>query len=151
MSIAILLLMYLVRAFGDIANEQISMYSPMGWLSRIYAFSENNWWPIITMLVVTVLMYVIALALNHIRDINAKMLPQLPSRKRATWYMKSPLGLQIKLQKAGFCYFAIGLFVLGLSYGSIFGDLDSFSKTIHYYNQCFPIKVIIMLNNFCHN
>ncbi|MDN8847986.1 ABC transporter permease, partial [Staphylococcus aureus] len=73
-------------------------------------------------------MYVIALALNHIRDINAKMLPQLPSRKRATWYMKSPLGLQIKLQKAGFCYFAIGLFVLGLSYGSIFGDLDRFFK-----------------------
>lgn len=128
MSIAILLLMYLVRAFGDIANEQISMYSPMGWLSRVYAFSENNWWPIITMLVVTILMYVIALALNHIRDINAKMLPQLPSRKRATWYMKSPLGLQIKLQKAGFCYFAIGLFVLGLSYGSIFGDLDRFFK-----------------------
>ncbi|MGP5092817.1 ABC transporter permease [Staphylococcus equorum] len=89
-SIDLLLIMYLIRAFGDVANETLSMLSPMGWLSRTYAFSEDHWWPV--------------------------------------WYMKSPLGLQIRLQKMSFIYFAIGLFILGLSYGSIFGNLDDFFK-----------------------
>lgn len=127
-SIALLLIMYLVRAFGDVANETLSMFSPMGWLSRTYAFSEDYWWPVWCILGITVIFVISAFVLNGLRDIEAKLLPQKKGKQHAKSYMKSPLGLQIKLQKMSFIYFAIGLFILGLSYGSIFGNLDDFFK-----------------------
>src|SRR5699024_5275658 len=60
------------------------------------------------------------------RDINETLLPKSVHRRHAKWYMKSPLGLQIRLQTSAFIYFSIGLFVLGLSFGSIFGDINDF-------------------------
>lgn len=127
-SIDLLLIMYLIRAFGDVANETLSMLSPMGWLSRTYAFSEDHWWPVWCILGLTVIIAILAFVLNGLRDIDAKLLPQKKGSQYAKWYMKSPLGLQIRLQKMSFIYFAIGLFILGLSYGSIFGNLDNFFK-----------------------
>src|SRR5699024_5794585 len=124
--ISFLLVMYLLRAFGDVSNEKLSLISPMGWLSRSYAFSENNWWPFWWMLILSIIVVCLSFKLNAMRDINETLLPKSVHRRHAKWYMKSPLGLQIRLQKSAFIYFSIGLFVLGLSYGSIFGDINDF-------------------------
>lgn len=124
--ISFLLVMYLLRAFGDVSNEKLSLISPMGWLSRSYAFSENNWWPFWWMLILSIIVVCLSFKLNAMRDMNETLLPKSVHRCHAKWYMKSPLGLQIRLQKSAFIYFSIGLFVLGLSYGSIFGDINDF-------------------------
>ncbi|WP_427708274.1 hypothetical protein [Staphylococcus parequorum] len=112
-SIALLLIMYLIRAFGDVANETLSMFSPMGWLSRTYAFSEDHWWPVWCILGLTVIIAILAFVLNGLRDIDAKLLPQKKGSQHAKWYMKSPLGLQIRLQKMIFYILLLDYLYLG--------------------------------------
>ncbi|RYD02111.1 hypothetical protein N752_27050 [Desulforamulus aquiferis] len=41
----------------------------------------------------------------------------------------SPLGLILTLQRTGLTAWAIGMFILGISYGSVLGDLESFLET----------------------
>lgn len=127
-SIGLLLIMYFIRAIGDTINVNISLLSPLGWLSRVYAYSENNSWPLLLMTSIAIILIFITVYLYHIRDIDEAFIHFQGYRRRALGYMKSPLGLQIKLQKKSLMFFGSGLFLLGLSYGSIFGELDEFFK-----------------------
>ena len=64
------------------------------------------------------------------------MLPSFPGHAKAGWLLKSLIGMQFRLQRTGIIAWGIGMFVLGLAYGSVFGDLDTFLKIILYCNGC---------------
>src|SRR5699024_4353192 len=125
-SIAILLIAYLVRAIGDVSNETLSWFSPLGWVSQTEAYSTNNWWPVGLMIGVSIILFILANYLNAIRDLGAGFFPSKPGKKHASIFLKSPIGLALRLQRTGMIAWAIGLFILGISYGSVFGDLESF-------------------------
>ncbi|KTT86598.1 ABC transporter permease [Mammaliicoccus sciuri] len=155
-SITVLLLSYLVRAVGDVINEDISMVSPLGWITRTFAYSENNWWPIVITLITAIIFLMIAMILYFRRDIESGLLPSKPGKRTAHKIWLSPLGLQLKLYKVGLISWAIGMFVFGASYGSIFGELDDFikdnemlqqmvsGKSDHYIEAFLPTLMIIM-------
>lgn len=155
-SIVMLLLSYLVRAVGDVINEGISMVSPLGWITRTFAYSENHWWPIVLTLIMASICLMLALILYFRRDIESGILPNRPGKRTALKIWLSPLGLQLKLYKVGLISWAIGMFVFGASYGSIFGELDDFikdnemlqqmvaGKGEHYIEAFLPILMIIM-------
>lgn len=126
MSIAVLLIAYLVRGIGDVSNEALSWISPLGWVTQTAAYGENNWGPILLLLGVSLVLFVVANYLNAIRDLGAGFLPSKPGRKQASAFLQSPIGLAFRLQRTGTIAWAIGMFVIGASYGSVFGDLDSF-------------------------
>lgn len=125
-SIAILILAYLVRAIGDVGNETLSWLSPLGWVTRTDAYSSNNWWPIVLMLGLSIILFMLANYLNAIRDLEAGFLPSKPGRKYASSFLQSPLGLALRLQRTGMIAWAVGMLLMGLSYGSVMGDLESF-------------------------
>lgn len=125
-SIAVLIIAYLIRAIGDVSHDTLSMFSPLGWITKTEAYSANNWWPIWLTLSVSVLLILLAHFLNAVRDLEAGFFPAKPGRKYASRFLQSPLGLAVRLQRNGIIAWAIGMFVLGLSYGSVFGDLESF-------------------------
>lgn len=129
LSVTVLLLSYLVRAVGDVINDGISMISPLGWLTRTFAYSDNNWWPVVVMIITAILFLVIAMTLYFRRDIESGLLPSKPGNKYAHKIWLSPLGMQLKLYKVGIISWAIGMFIFGASYGSIFGELDDFIKS----------------------
>ncbi|PTJ61141.1 ABC transporter permease [Mammaliicoccus sciuri] len=155
-SITVLLLSYLVRAVGDVINEDISMVSPLGWITRTFAYSENNWWPIVITLITAIIFLMIAMILYFRRDIESGLLPSKPGKRTAHKIWLYPLGLQLKLYKVGLISWAIGMFVFGASYGSIFGELDDFikdnemlqqmvsGKSDHYIEAFLPTLMIIM-------
>ncbi|PAV28253.1 ABC transporter permease [Virgibacillus profundi] len=125
-SIAVLLLAYLVRAVGDVGNETLSWLSPLGWITQSEAYSNNNWWPILLTVGVSIILFIFANYLNAIRDLEAGFFPARPGRKNASAFLQSPMGLALRLQRTGIIAWAIGLFVMGISYGSVMGDLESF-------------------------
>ncbi|MBD8070052.1 ABC transporter permease [Bacillus sp. PS06] len=125
-SIAILLFAYLFRAITDISNEALSWLSPLGWVTKAEVYSSNNWGPIILMVAVSIVLFIIANYLNSIRDLDQGFFPAKPGKRYASRLLLSPFGLAFRLQRTGFIAWAIGLYVLGASYGSIFGDLESF-------------------------
>ncbi|MFD2043300.1 ABC transporter permease [Ornithinibacillus salinisoli] len=125
-SIAVLLIAYIVRGIGDVSNEALSWVSPLGWVTKTEAYGANNWWPIILMLGVSLILFIVANYLNAIRDLEAGFFPSKPGKKHASAFLQSPIGLALRLQRTGIISWAIGMFVLGASYGSVLGDMDSF-------------------------
>lgn len=134
-SVAVLLLAYLFRAITDINNEGLSWISPLGWVSKAEVYSTNNWGPIVLMLAVSMVLFIIANYLNSIRDLEQGFIAAKPGRRYASSLLQSPIGLAFRLQRTGFISWTIGLFVLGASYGSIFGDLESFFEGNEIYQQ----------------
>ncbi|KKI90113.1 ABC transporter permease [Bacillus sp. SA1-12] len=126
LSFILLVTAYLLRAVGDVSNEILSWFSPFGWILGTEVYVNNIWWPIILTVGVSLVLVAVALYLNTIRDLESGFLPSKPGRKHATRFLKSPIGLAFKLQRTGIIAWAIGMFVLGASYGSVFGDLEAF-------------------------
>ncbi|MDO7785917.1 ABC transporter permease [Desulforamulus aquiferis] len=128
-SFMILGLSYLIRAIGDVSNEALSWVSPLGWILHSEVYVNNYWWPILVTLGVAIAILLLALYLNAIRDLGAGFIPERPGRRNASAFLLSPLGLILTLQRTGLTAWAIGMFILGISYGSVLGDLESFLET----------------------
>jgi len=125
-SIAVLMIAYLARAIGDVGNETLSWLSPLGWVTKAGVYSVNNWRPVVLMAIFALLLFIAAGGLNAIRDLDKGFMPSRPGRSHASRLLQSPIGLVFRLHRTGLAAWAIGMFVLGASYGSILGDLESF-------------------------
>src|SRR5690625_7457529 len=68
----------------------------------------------------------VACYLNNIRDLEAGFLPARAGRREAHATLLSPFGLAFRLQRVGIISWIVGIYILGASYGSVFGDLESF-------------------------
>ena len=125
-SIAILLLSYLIRAIGDVSNQALSWFSPLGWVLSSEVYVNNYWWPILLTIGVSFILVIISLYLNAIRDLEAGFIPAKPGREYASSFLQSPLGLALRLQRTGLIAWAVGMLILGASYGSVLGDIESY-------------------------
>ncbi|WP_210468238.1 ABC transporter permease [Sporosarcina sp. 6E9] len=117
---------YLVRAVGDVGNETLSWFSPLGWVLSSEVYVNNYWWPVVLTIGVALLLVVVAFYLNAIRDLGSGFLPAKPGRRHASTFLQGPLGLMVRLQRTSLIAWGIGMFILGASYGSVFGELESF-------------------------
>lgn len=130
LSFATLGVAYLIRAVGDVGNETLSWFSPLGWIVHTKVYVNNDWWPILLTVGVALILIILALYLNAIRDLGSGFLSSKPGRKHASIFLQSPLGLTLRLQRTGLIAWAVGVFMLGISYGSVLGDLESFFENI---------------------
>lgn len=134
-SLAVLLIAYLMRAIGDISSETLSLVSPVGLVLRAEVYVNNYWWPVFLTLGITVIIVMIAYYLHAIRDLEAGFLPSRPGKQSASSFLQSPLGLLFRLQRTSLIAWAIGMYFLGVVYGSVFGDLESFFEDIEIMRQ----------------
>ncbi|MBU9720903.1 MULTISPECIES: ABC transporter permease [Bacillaceae] len=128
-SLAVLLGAYLFRGITDVSNESLSWISPLGWVTKAEVYSANNWWPIVLMVGASFVLFVVANYLNAIRDLERGFMPSKPGRKYASRFLQSPMGLALRLQKTGLIAWAVGMYILGASYGSVFGDMEGFFQS----------------------
>jgi ABC-2 type transport system permease protein len=126
LSFSVLGLAYLIRAIGDVSNEALSWTSPLGWILGTEVYVNNYWWPILLTLGIAALIALVALSLHAIRDLGSGFIATKPGKTHASTFLKSPFGLAFRLQRTGIISWAIGMFILGASYGSVLGDLESF-------------------------
>lgn len=126
LSITVLIAAYLIRAIGDVSNEAFSWLSPLAWVSSSEVYVNNHWWPIVLTVGVALGLGAAAYYLNAIRDLGSGLLPSKPGRRHASVFLQGPFGLAWRLQRTGLLSWAAGMYVLGASYGSVLGDLDSF-------------------------
>lgn len=127
-SFALLGFSYLLRAIGDVSGGTLSWFSPLGWILGSEVYVNNYWWPILLTVGVSILLIILAFYLNAIRDLESGFLPSRSGREHASRFLQSPLGLTLRLQRTGIIAWSIGMFILGASYGSVFGDLEAFFK-----------------------
>lgn len=128
-SFTLLIVAYLVRAVGDVSSEALSWFSPLGWILRSEVYVNNIWWPVLLTIAAALALAAVALYLNSLRDLDAGFIPAKPGRKFASVFLQSPFGLALRLQRTGIIAWVVGMYILGASYGSILGDLESFFET----------------------
>ncbi|GGM18786.1 ABC transporter permease [Paraliobacillus quinghaiensis] len=138
-SIAILLFTYLFRAITDVSDEALSWISPLGWVTKTEAYDANHWGPIFILIGVSVLLFILANYLHAIRDLERSFLPSKPGRRTATRFLQSPIGLAIRLQRTGMIAWAVGIFLIGISYGSVLGDMETFFEGNEMMEQMFQL------------
>ncbi|RNF38732.1 ABC transporter permease [Planococcus salinus] len=134
-ALGILVLGYFVRAIGDIGNEAVAWLTPLGWILRAEVYVNNYWWPVLVTVGAAIVLSVLALYLNSIRDLGSGFFPARPGRKVASPLLQSPFGLALRLQRTGLIAWAFGMLLLGASYGSVLGELESFFGDIELMQQ----------------
>jgi ABC-2 type transport system permease protein len=138
LSFAVLLFSYMLRAIGDVNNETVSLLSPLGWVHRTEVFVNNLWWPVVLLLSFAVLFAILSIYFNSKRDLESGLLPTRPGRKYASTFLQSPLGLALRLQRTGLIAWAVALLLIGSTYGSVLGDLDSFIAEVELMQEMLP-------------
>jgi ABC-2 type transport system permease protein len=117
---------WMLRAAGDAGDGTLSWLSPIGWGQRTFPFAGDRWWPLLLPLAATALLVAVAVALLDRRDFAAGLRPPRPGRATASPALGSALGLAWRLQRGSVIGWAVGLFLLGVAYGSFADSFDDF-------------------------
>lgn len=116
---AVLGMVYVVRAVGDVADNWISWLSPIGWGQRMEPYVTDRWWPGLLLFGATGLVTALALRLQLRRDLSAGLIAPRPGPPTGSRIIGRPLGFAVRLQRGTFAAWAVGLFLLGVAYGSL--------------------------------
>jgi ABC-2 type transport system permease protein len=121
---------FALRAIGDIGAGPLSWLSPIGWAQRTYAYVDNRWWPLLIGLGVAVLLAAAAARLGARRDFGSGLRQPRPGPRAASDALATPTGLAARLQRGALIGWILALFVFGLLYGSLLGNVESFTKQL---------------------
>jgi len=132
-------ILYLIRAIGDVCSEALAIISPLGLVMRTKPWLENIWWPIFVILFVSGVILYLAFRLNAKRDLGAGIIAAKPGRGEAKKSLLSSFGLSLRLLKGGIIGWGITIFIFGIAYGSVFGDLESFLEGSEMLQQMFIV------------
>ena len=129
-SLAMLGVCYVLRAAGDMgenaADNPLGFASPLGLGERTYPYYDNLWWPICVMVGVAAVIMIVAFALNARRDHGVGMLPSQTGRAHAGSLMRGQFSLAVRLTRSLIIAWAVVIFILSASYGSVFNEMDAF-------------------------
>ena len=115
---------FLLRAMGDLGNGALSWLSPIGWYQAMHPYSGLRWWPLLIMVAAAALIAVVASRLFERRDVGSGILATRPGPAAAGPDLRSGLGLAWRLQRASVFGWSAGLFLTGVSYGSIGNSVE---------------------------
>ncbi len=135
LSFAFFGLMFMLRAAGDMQNETLACLSPLGLILRTKPYTENVWWPVFVTLGVTLTLTLVAFALCARRDLGEGLIPARPGRRDAARSLSGAGGLAWRLLRSSFLIWTAVVLVLGMAYGSVMGDLESFIETNEVFRQ----------------
>jgi len=111
------------------------IYLHFGLIMKSQVYVNNYLWPTYIFIGASAILLLIAFALNQSRDLGEGLIPAKPGKRHASQFLQSPLGLSVRLLKNVFIAWAIGLLLLGASYGSVMGDMESFLKSNELFAQ----------------
>lgn len=136
-SLAVVGLLYLVRAATDVSSPKLSMLNPMGWTYLTYPFTENHWYPLAIGLLFALVLTWVSFVLEGNRDLGDGYLPEWEGRAHAPKSLLSVPGLLLRLSRGIMIGWLVAYVVLGGAYGSIYGDMQSFLESNELMKQMF--------------
>ncbi|HEY0000064.1 MAG TPA: ABC transporter permease [Actinoplanes sp.] len=130
-SIAVVVLgaSYVLRVGGDISTlgdgslAWLSWISPLGWVTHIFPYATNAWWPMVPSALFSISAVVIAVVLRGRRDLGAGLLPARLGRATAAATLCTPLALAWRLHRGLLIGWIVGFALLGLVFGAVGGSV----------------------------
>lgn len=128
-------LLYIIRMGTDATNLSLEWFNPLSWvyLAFPYVKGHENWTSVILTFSLSLILLVNSYFLELKRDVGAGYLPEGQGRAQGKKALFGFPGLILSLEKKMILGWFIGSFVLGLVYGSMFGQMDQFissNKTV---------------------
>ena len=136
-SLSIVGVLYIIRASTDVSNIDLSYINPLGWTYLTYPFTDNNWLPIVIAFLFSIIVVVIAIILEGARDMGSSYIPEKKGRAHAKKSLLSIHGLLCKINKSIIISWLIAFMVMGMAYGSIYGDMQTFLESNEMMKQMF--------------
>jgi ABC-2 type transport system permease protein len=123
-AVIVLAIAYLLRAGGDLAAKHevaggLSWASPVGWGQAMRSYGDNNWLPFLLLAGTGLVLCVLSLRLESMRDLGAGILPDRPGARTASALTQTPVGLTLRLQRWSILGWGVGILVGSLFFGSI--------------------------------
>lgn len=147
-AVALIGTMYMGRAMTDIVDANLSRFNPLGWTYLIYPFTENNGRYLIYLALLSVGLLAITLVLEGNRDLGVGYLPQRTGRQHASRSLQSVTGLFVRLNGSVILSWLTAFLLMGLAYGSIYGDLQVFVEGNDLIAQVFQTEGVSMEASF---
>lgn len=133
---AVVGLAFLLRAVGDalgrvgadgmsVVSAWPSWLSPLGWANQLRPYDDDRWWLLALPVGFTAAAVWLAFALTNRRDFGAGLMAVRPGPPTASPRLLSPLGLAWRLQRGVLLGWAIGVVVLGVSFGVVGDEVES--------------------------
>lgn len=119
MAAAVLGVVFVLRAAGDVGNGALSWASPMGWALAVRPFAGERWAVLLLPAVLFVVLLSTAFALVDRRDLGAGLAAARPGRAAASRWLSGAGGLAWRQHRAALAGWSVGLFALGVAYGSV--------------------------------
>lgn len=121
-----LLLMYFLRAFGDVSWEVLSIISPLGLILRTKPFIENATWPIWILLAEIALLLFASFKIANQRDFGSGIIPEKAGKKELDPFFLHMRSLAWKLTGKTLILWSLVIFFLSAMYASMFEDMESY-------------------------
>lgn len=121
----VLLLSFVLRGWGDMRDNAVRWFSPLGWAQAIRPFGQVQWWPVTLAGAFVLLSIVLATILNNRRDVGAGWWRPGPGSTTASRHLSTPFGLVMSQQRtmlAGWCAIVA---LLGLVFGLVATEFAS--------------------------
>ncbi|GAA4950879.1 exporter of polyketide antibiotics [Streptomonospora halophila] len=112
---------FVVRSGGDMAEQggsPLSWFSPLAWGQQTAPFVLDRWWPLLLPLAVAAGGFAAGYALLTRRDLGSGLLAVRAGRSRAAASLGTPLGLALRLERAGIIGWAAALAIGSLAFGA---------------------------------
>ncbi|MCT1226105.1 ABC transporter permease [Lactococcus lactis] len=135
MTFGLLGLFYIVRMLTDLTSLSIGWFNPLSWsyLAFPYVKGHENWLAVLLTFILAFLLLGISYILELKRDVGAGYFPERKARLRGKKGHFGFPSLVLNLEKKMIIGWLLASFVLGLVYGSMFGQMDQFissNKTV---------------------
>ncbi|MFD1465475.1 ABC transporter permease [Lapidilactobacillus mulanensis] len=135
-TIGLLGLSYLVRMMIDVQNPDYNWWSPLGWIERGAVYYDNNWLPVVYIILAIIVILGAAIFLSARRDVGAGLIATRAG-KATSRFLRGPLTTLIKVDAKGFWSWFFGAIIMGLMYGSIFNSITDVLKSNKFMEQMF--------------
>jgi len=129
-AMATLALAALIRGIGDVINTSgsvLSWFSPIAWAQQMRAFVDLRWWPFALLVALAIALMVLAAWLESSRQYDDGNIPSSGERPNAR-PITSVFGLHLTLQRGQTIGWTVGLFLAGLTFGSMTKSLLDAAK-----------------------
>lgn len=132
-------LLYLIRMGTDTQNVNWGYWNPLSWSYLTDPYVKNHWLPILLALGLSLVLLVLAYFLEIRRDVNAGYIPEINGKDHASKSLLSFTGLTLRQQRTASIGWILGLFVLGITYGSMIDQIGGFVESSPTISKLFNI------------
>lgn len=141
-SYVVLTAAYLIRLVTDIQNQKLTWLSPIGWAQKTNAYTDYNYWPVLMLAVVALVLAGGAVVIARTRDLGTGILPERAGRARAAGWLRSVPALLLRTERGLLAGWFISAVLMGAILGSVLGGAGDVLKANPLYRKLLDVSQI---------